>query len=179
MRYFLIVLFFMTACTQQKDSSDKVQKVYFDLASIVQNDIDINAQTKAGEEKTVLINGATETKKIDTVHWEKELETIINCDINKPSWKGKYLIQTTKNPRKISYLATSSKIPVRNMVVFYKAQTDSIYYIEIEKKMGTFIFSNEQHIFYYPKKSFKIIAKQQAVFMNDFNSEITVNYLLK
>lgn len=36
MRYFLIVLFFMTACTQQKDSSDKVQKVYFDLASIVQ-----------------------------------------------------------------------------------------------------------------------------------------------
>ena len=144
-----------------------------------QNDIDINAQTKAGEEKTVLINGATETKKIDTVHWEKELETIINCDINKPSWKGKYLIQTTKNPRKISYLATSSKIPVRNMVVFYKAQTDSIYYIEIEKKMGTFIFSNEQHIFYYPKKSFKIIAKQQAIFMNDFNSEITVNYLLK
>lgn len=91
------------------------------------------------------------------------METIINCDINKPSWKGKYLIQTTKNPRKISYLATSSKILVRNMVVFYKAQTDSIYYIEIEKN-GNIIFSNEQHIFYYPKKSFKIIAKQQVIF---------------
>lgn len=180
MRYFLFIFFIvlLSSCLKKEDTTAvSSKKKYFDLISVVQQDISENIKVAAGEEKIILISGKEEIKKTDTVDWNKELATLLECDINKPSWEGKYTIQETATPKKISYNAISPKLPIRSMTIYYADTTDSISYIEIEKKIGTFLFSNRQHIFYYPGKSFKIVAQQQAVFMQDFNSTIEVKYI--
>ena len=88
-------------------------------------------------------------------------------------------MQILNDHQKYIYTASSSKIPVRKMTVNYEQKSGMVISIEIEKKTGTALFSNEQQIIYYPEKSFKIKASQRALFMKDFNSEVDVKYLCK
>lgn len=180
MKYSWLILFFLTACRgQEADTPLLGKKQYFDLAGWVQKDIIANTQNAASEEKTVWINGKREFKQIDTVDWKKELQLLMECDINKPNWKGKYEIQQSNDFQVCTYSATSSKIPVRNMKVHFEQKSGKVQSIEIEKKIGTFLFSNQQYIYYTPGKSFKITARQSAVFMKDFNSEVEVKFITK
>lgn len=179
MKYFLIITVFFAACqNEQKQSQQAIsEKTYFNLKEIVQNDIDNNSKNKCGEEKTVLINIKNETKKIDIVDWKKELQVLLDCDINKPSWKGKFDTQVLDNHQKYLYTSNSTKIPVRQMTVNYEQKSGKVISVIINKKISTVLFSNEQQITYYPEKSFKINAKQSALFMKDFNSEVEIKYL--
>jgi len=179
MKYLFIILLFLVACQneQMKQESSSAKKVYFDLAKMVQLDIDNNTQQSCGEEKLVSVNGNTESKSIDTLDWKKELQILLDCDINKPSWKGKYEVQILNDGQKYIYAANSSKIPVRKMTVNCEQKSGKVISVEIEKKTGTALFSNEQQIIYYPEKSFKIKASQRALFMKDFNSEVDVKFL--
>lgn len=181
MKYLFIILVFLVACQneQTKEHTASVKNAYFDLAKIVQLDIDRNTQYSCGEEKLVSVNGNMESKNIDTVNWKKELQILMDCDINKPSWKGKFETQELNDHQKYVYTANSSKIPVRKMIVQYEQKSGKVISVEIEKKTGTALFSNEQQIIYYPEKSFKIKASQRALFMKDFNSEVDIKYLCK
>ena len=104
---------------------------------------------------------------------------MLDCDINKPSWKGKYNVQILNDSLKYLYIAVSTKIPVRQLAVNYEQKNGRIISIEIKKKTGTALFSNEQQIIYFPEKSFKVNGSQQALFMQDFNSEVEIKYLCK
>ncbi len=181
MKYLLIITLFFVACKkeQKNEDSTSLEKKYFDLVKIVKTDIDNNSTKKCGEEKTVSINGKPESKKIDTVDWKKEMQLLLDCDINKPSWKGKYNVQILNDSLKYLYIAVSTKIPVRQLAVNYEQKNGRIISIEIKKKTGTALFSNEQQIIYFPEKSFKVNGSQQALFMQDFNSEVEIKYLCK
>jgi uncharacterized protein YggU (UPF0235/DUF167 family) len=117
MKYLLIITLFFVACKkeQKNEDSTSLEKKYFDLVKIVQADIDNNSTNKCGEEKTVFINGKPESKKIDAVDWQKEMQLLLDCDINKPSWKGKYNVQILNDSLKYLYIAVSTKIPVRQL----------------------------------------------------------------
>ena len=177
----LLALCIFISCNNESNKTEQSssEKTYFDLAKAVQNDISTNSKNKCGEEKTVLINVINETKKSDTVDWEKELQVLLDCDINKPSWKGKFDTQILDDRQKYVYTSNSAKIPIRKMIVNYEQKSGKIISIAIEKKISTILFSNEQQITYFPEKSFKINARQRAFFMKDFNSEVEIKYLCK
>jgi len=65
------------------------------------------------------------------------------------------------------------------MTIHFEQKSGKIQSVEIEKKIGTFLFSHRQYIYYTPGKSFKISARQSAVFMKDFNSEVEVKFINK
>ncbi|HNB49857.1 MAG TPA: hypothetical protein PK332_10865, partial [Chitinophagales bacterium] len=83
------------------------------------------------------------------------------------------------NGLSVSYVTMSSKIPIKKVTINYTEKKQAINSIIIEKKMATFLISNTQQLFYYPNISFKIIAKQSAIFMQDFNTEIDVKFICK
>ncbi|HNE49977.1 MAG TPA: hypothetical protein PKM51_01270 [Chitinophagales bacterium] len=178
MKYIYIIIIFITACqTATVQDHTSTGKEYFDLKGLVQQDIDTNTQRQYSELKSIRIDGKQETKQLDTVDWNKELKTIFESDINKPNWEGKYQVQTTPDKKEYLYTTQSPKLPIRSMKVQYASASDAVVLVEIEKKIGSFLFSNQQFIQYIPHQSFKITAKQSAVFMQDFNSEIDVKFL--
>lgn len=180
MKYLCIIILFFSACQNAtvQDNSTGVKK-YFDLKGLVQQDINTNMQHHFSELKSVRIDGKQESKQIDTVDWNKELKIILESDINKPNWEGKYQVQTTADKKEYLYTTLSSKLPIRSMKVQYASNSDAVILVEIEKKISSFLFSNQQSIQYIPHHSFKITAKQSAIFMQDFNSEIEVKFLPK
>ncbi len=179
MKYFLIISFFFIACQNKPSQTEQPssEKTYFDLSKIVQSDIDVNTHIACGEIKTVSINGKTESKNLYSIDWKKEMQILLDCDLNKPSWKGKFNTQILDDHQKYVYTSTSTKIPVRQMTVNYEQKSGKLISVIIEKKISTMLFSNEQIITYYPDKSFKINAKQSALFMSDFNSDVEIKFI--
>lgn len=176
MKYFWIpILLLFIACKKQgTDNTVNSKKIYFDLSKVVQNDIYNNQTHQISETKNITINGKHETKIIDTVDWKNELTILNDCDINKPDWAGKYTVLQFKDKHQVCYTANTSKLPVQKITVQFKPNDSIPERIEIEKKIGNFLFSNEQNIVYFPQQYFKVNASQRAVFMQDFNSQVEV-----
>lgn len=173
---FCLILIY--ACSQKNEHQNNASsKVYFDLKHLVQADIDSNNKLQRTEIKSITINGKSETKQLDKVDWQEEMQLLLECDINKTDWQNKFLVQNDSLLHRISYISLSSKIPIKKMILqFDSIQQEKIISIEIEKRIASVLFSNDQKIYYYPFHSFKINSAQKSFWMRDFNSEVEIKY---
>lgn len=184
MKYLLIITIFLIACQhkQMKEESVIATTSYFDLADLVQTDIRNNTKNSCSEEKIINVNNQLEKKTINTLDWQKEMQLLLDCDINKPSWKGKFKVDTLwkqdSSLLSITYHTLSNKIQVKRIYIQF-ANDNTIANITIDKKISSILFSNRQQIIYQPSKSFTVSSYQKAFFMNDFNSEVEIKYLCK
>lgn len=172
----LILCFCMLIACKKEHPTSSTKLVYFDLKSIVQSDIDSNSKNQKKETKTITMNGKQEIQQLENVDWQKEMELLLNCDINKTDWKDKFTTQSIPADNKIVYSTISSKIPIKKMSIYFSDSTQKIKYVEVDKETSTLLFSNKQHIVYYPFQSFKINTQQKLLFMRDFNAEIEIKY---
>ncbi|MDB5227648.1 MAG: hypothetical protein JWN78_1841 [Bacteroidota bacterium] len=169
----------VSSCNEQQPGKNAGEKLYFDLAAVVQKDIDSNSAHHCGEEKSVLVDHVTEVKTISDVDWKKELLPLSECDINKPAWKTKFSVDTIKNTEgtKIQYHALSDKINVRSMMVSIK--NNEVEKIIITKKINSIIFSSDQRVEYFPGKGFSVRGEQKAAMMKNFEINVDVKYRCK
>ena len=169
------------SCKENEPPISSKNKIYFDLTKIIQNDIQYNTTNNCAEEKTVYIQYNKETKKIDTVDWNKELQPLLECDINRPAWKGQFFIDTIPNElmkdTTLEYRALNDKISIRTLSIIYTNQ--QIKKISIVKKIKSTLFSTSQIINYVPTVGFLIRGEQKALFMNAFDLNIDVKYICK
>lgn len=158
-----------------------LEKKYFDLSKVIQKDIDYNTKNNCSEEKTVYIEYHKETKKIDTANWQEELKPLLECDINKPAWKGQFFVDTIPNDvmkdTTLQFRALDDKVSIRLMSVIY--DKDKIKKIIIIKKISSFLFSTIQSIDYYPTLGFAIRGEQKALMMKAFDLNVDVKYVCK
>lgn len=180
----LVFIFsFLIACNGPKVEEQLLsnEKIYFDLTGLVQKDIDSNTIKNCGENKFALIDGIKEDRKIDTVDWSKELKPVLDCDINKSSWKDNFLVDTFKNEitdlTTISYRSLSDRINVKSFIVDY--DSTKIHKIRIVKKINSLIFSSVQIIDYVPGEGFNIREEQKAIMMKSFEILVNVKYNCK
>ncbi len=173
----------MTGCTPSETVKEEIsrEKFYFDLESVVKQDIDTNTTNHLSENKTVIINGRKETKKIDTVDWKLELQPIADADINRAAWKGKFLADTldvgVAGRKTIQYRALSADIPVQSMRVDF--ENNQVYRVSILKKINSMLFTSIQYMDYYPRKGFIIRSEQKAFIINSLQTEIAVDFVKK
>ncbi len=178
--FILVPIVFMVSCKQEKaDISEKGS--YFDLKAVVEDDIAYNTKNACAELKQVMVNSIQERKFIANVDWYKELQAILESDINKPAWKGKFLVDTIMGDLSgqytIQYSAISDKINIKLLKVsFVNGHLEKIY---ILKQIQSFIFASNQTIEYFPKKGFKVSGEQRAVMMKKFDLNVEVNYSCK
>lgn len=179
--YYLLCILLFIACNEREPKISSTNKTYFDLTKVIQNDINRNITNNCTEEKTVYIQNHKETKKIDTVDWQKELQPLLECDINRTAWKGQFFIDTIPNDlmkdTTLQYRALNEKVSVRLLSVIYA--NNQIKKIIIIKKISSFLFSTVQSIDYYPSLGFAIRGEQKALMMNAFDLNVDVKYLCK
>ena len=177
---FVIASFLLSSCNQAQDSlSDQIS--YFDLKSVVREDILQNKNNSCAALKTVVVDTVREEKIIAQVDWEKELQPILESDINKPAWKGKFLVDTLRGviPGQYSviYKSVSDKINIRLLrVTFNSGNLEKIY---IVKQIQSFIFASNQTIEYFPRAGFVVSGEQRAAMMKRFNLNVEVKYRCK
>jgi hypothetical protein len=170
---------FVIACNSERETGNAAP--YFDLKTLVKTDIDHNNSMQCGEQKSVLVNTIRETKLLDSIRWEKELQPILECDINKPAWKGKFAIDTVKGDDAgkfmVQYKPLSEKINVKLLRIhFSDGKPESIF---IVKQIRSFIFSSNQSIEYFPGKGFSVRGEQKAAMMESFALNVDVKYSCK
>lgn len=177
----LLMVFFITSCKEEETSLVSVGKSYFDLAGLIQNDIHNNTKNNCIEEKTVYMNSVKETRKNDSINWQDELKPLLECDINKKAWKGKFFADTIPNElmndTTLQYRALSDKVSVRSLSIIYAG--NQIKKIIIVKKIDSFLFSTSQIINYIPGIGFVIRGEQKAFMMSTYDLNVDVKYLCK
>lgn len=173
-------VFLATSCKSEQHTENRTI-TYFDLAGLIEKDIEYNTTHVCSEEKSVYMNGNKETKIMDSINWKSELQPILDCDINKPAWKGKYFVDTTtttvSNIKSIHYKALSDKVNIKSMVV--ELNEKAVQRIFITKKVNSFIFSSTQIIEYFPGKGFSVRGEQKAALMKSFDMNVDVFYKCK
>lgn len=176
---FLLSIILLVSCTNTKEDAAVTAGNYFDITALVRKDMKNNMSNNCREEKSVYLNANKETKLLDSIDWKKELEPLMDCDINKPAWKGRFFADTVKTSvsgiTSIQYRALSEKVNVKSMIIEMKQ--NEIQRIYITKKINSFIFSSAQIIEYFPGKGFSIRGEQKAILMRSFDLNVDVKYI--
>ena len=164
----------VTACkNENKPATISAPIDLFDLKPLVQKDIQQLTAKGCGIKKEVTIDGKTQVQLLPNAGFAKELQPLLDCDINKASWKYKFTVDSTalNGEKIITYSTSSDKVKVKMMQVFMDS-CNTVKRVEIKKEIRSFTFSFDSQIGYYPGKGYDIRSSQKAFLIHTFALQI-------
>jgi hypothetical protein len=162
------LLIFCSACTF-KEQDNLSSKSYFDLSGYFKGEAARLTKANWPIDKTVMVNGKMEEKKLTITNWEKEFDSFISSDINKASWKGAF--KMAKNDNTTTYTSNSDKIPVKKVEVAY--QNEKIKAIKIFVTNTNNLYTSKDTLSYYPDSLYQIKKTQSIKLMDEKKYQIT------
>lgn len=116
--------------------------------------------------KKIQINDKEESISVNSQHIMEDLLVFKNSDINKPSWKGLYQVDSVFNESRelqtITYHALKPKLRNQKMRIDFKA--GEVIKIEINNVTKAKIADAEQQLIYQPGIGYEVINSQQLLF---------------
>jgi len=145
-------------------SNNAVKKVdnYFDTKKFFEQQIKSLKAQHVFIVKDMLFNGKRETTKTDSINWEKELSAFALVDLLKPSYQGRFSIDSTKtmeNKLRITYHSIESKSELRNIEIILNNNSVP-YSLFFEFKNENAIYESEKKLIYFTDSAFIISGKQ-------------------
>jgi len=176
--FFCLLLF---ACqTEVTSPTASVEKVFFDLPTFFQQEIDLLQSKVTALEKTATINGVREVQRVENFELAKELSIFINADINKSTWVDQYQVdstwQETKELKRVQYTALNDNLKTKKLTVSF--DRGAVSSIEIQKAIDNIAIQSNQILTYYPKKGYRIKNEQSMVLSNSQKVEVEVKYFV-
>ncbi len=179
---FFSLLLIITACTRDpapNSSGDAIDNApFFDLAGYITAETERLTANRVRVEKTITLNGQTETKELDGINFANDLRLFREADINKPAWVDKYetLAETLSGSHKITtYAAKDSSLIVRRLMV--EEDLGVITKIKIDRKTGTVLSNGEHELVYDPAMGYSVTTQQANRFGDDVDAVIKVEWL--
>ncbi len=171
---FIFVLFFYS-CKNTK--TEKTAVVYFDLKTYFENQAAELGANKFRIKKIVLKDDTAAEKTIDHPDWKIELNPFSECDINKPSWKNSYTIDSSGDPGMycVKYLAKDSALKIKS--INFCVEQDSLTFIRIEKRTDNMYYNNITTLNYFPMKAYSIQNSQKITFTKGSEVEVKALFL--
>jgi hypothetical protein len=149
MKKLILFIIILSSCSDLKPVE---VEYYFDLNTLINNQIKMLTEDKAILEKRAIVNSdsAVTTFKPDSLEWSNELQIFLDADINKPALKGQYVVTDQKDPKsnlKIrSYTTNSKKLAVDWLKVYYLDDISKIKKIEIGITEENSIFNSKKEL---------------------------------
>ena len=122
-------------------------------------------------EKTVKIDGKSETQTLTKFNLEKELKLFSDCDINNPSLFDKYQTEESSEGNVI-YTALNEDLKIQKIEIL--KSEEMIEKITIFKKVETQIYNSEKILTYEPKVGYFIQNNQKTLGSDKKDYEIKV-----
>ena len=183
MKYYFFIIIFIISLQQScqvpsLDNNEKVIKNFFDLASFFKKEAQYLNDKEIIIKKRITHNNSTEEQIKQIGNWEKELKIFSDCDINKPSWKDRYILDSTLSDngfKTLHYEAKDKKAPTQ--VIDIELLNKEVLSIVIINKETNNIFESQQYLTYIPGKSYSIKKIQDVGLIGQETYLIEVEYI--
>ena len=168
----LMALMFGSCANQESVTVEKnTEKPFFDVKGFFESEIAESKLTKI--EKTVRINGESETQILTEFDLNKELSMFLNSDINKPSLFDKY--NTFETEFSTTYKTTDKELNVQRIKIF-KDKNGDFLKILINRKADTQIYTSDKALTYEPNVGYTIKNAQKVLLSDKKDYEIEVKF---
>lgn len=161
-------LLFFYGCKPPKEEQKRSLN-YFDLKGYFAKEAVRLNKNNPGVTKTVVVNGASETKQIMLADWQKELAAFSDVDINRSAWAG--LFSVKKDNDHELYTSDDEKVPVKEVLLFKKNK--KLYGIRVLVKNTNILYSSSDTLSYYPDSIYEVKKKQHIKLLAEKNYSIT------
>lgn len=176
-----IALFTLNAC-KFSGSEDKKVAIYYDWKGFVEKQIQFLQKQTISVEKNATINGNSEKKTLKSLKWHKELDLLLEADINKKAFEGLYNVLdsvSSENKYKI-YTAKNTNLVVRKLTIT-SDKNDMITKMNANLISTNPLYHSEKQLFAsfdnqngQPKlQEYHYSGKQKMILMKEEQFEIT------
>lgn len=167
----------LLACAPGETDASVDITPFFDLRGYISAETDRLSAAKTKVEKTISLNGKTETKQIEDINFTNDLRLFREADINKPAWFDKYETEEqalSAGHTLTSYVAKDSSLIVRRLTV--EQDQGATTKIEIERHTGTVLSDGRHLLTYEPARGYEVETSQQNKFGDDVVAKISVRW---
>lgn len=176
-----VLLIFACQKNDQKVTGDTNKLVFFDIKSFFEEEAKILANKKYKIEKTALLNGKKEVKTFDNVDFEAELKIFRDADLNKPSWRDKYKIDsiTNKNGQlNVVYNSTNERMKIKKMdLLFQDEKAKQPVEVQIVSQISNPLYETNEHLWYRTNQAYKISSVQKVTLLSIDSIYIEARFL--
>jgi V8-like Glu-specific endopeptidase len=166
----LFILFFILAgCKSNQQEKVVSNEKYFDLQGFMEKEQGRLARLNLIIQKTVSVNGSSETRSMKITDWKKELAAFTDADINKAAWKG--LFHKKKQNDWEIFTSDNEKVPVKALMV--KLAGDKVVELKIHLQNTNPLYTSVDTLSYLPDRLYQIIKVQHIKLLKTKEYRIT------
>jgi hypothetical protein len=177
----LIISISLAACNfPTLPNQKKAETPFFDLKSFFEEEARYLKAQNMSIKKTIRHNDTTEEHIIKVENWNDELRLFSESDINKPSWKNKYTLDSTDIGNGLvllHYKATDKGLSTQ--VLDVKLADANVHSIVIINKTSNQVYEAQQYLTYIPHKSYTIEKIQDVTLFDKDEYNIKAKYIQK
>lgn len=173
----LILLMAFLSCGSDGAIDPNEKKPFFDLRAYMTEEIERLEGRPLTVEKSITLNGATETQKLTDLNYANDLRVFREADINRNAWIDKYTSQEDElsgSHKVTTYQATDSTLQTQQLVV--EEDQGVVTRISIRRKTGTVLSEGLHHLEYLPARGYSVATKQDNRFGKDVDALIEVSW---
>lgn len=153
----IAVLSGLQSCKPDKAAS-RDDHQFFSLKKFISADSARMAKINPLVTKTVVHNGASQTKKLHIADWGSELSLFSGSDINRPAWKSDY--QVVHSDSITMYTTTNPDLRTRRIIL--KQVNGKVVYVNVYNHEKNALSETKEALTYYPDSAY-VISKWQHV----------------
>jgi len=143
MRKLLFISLLLVGCTESETQNST--KTYFDLASLVNQQIAELNKNQPLTHKNLAIEEKKEVLNTNKIDWQKELELFLQADLNKQSYQLSYNKEET--PKMAVYmLKEGENLPVKSLKIIFEVNRTAKQ-IEALIQTKNYLYQSEKHLF--------------------------------
>lgn len=173
----LLVLLLCTCDRGPENTAAETPPAFFDLAAYMDAEIARLDDGKMPANKSITLNGKTESKEGVMINYKTDLLLFREADINKPAWIDKYTTaekNLSGSHKTTVYTTLDSSLVVQRLLI--EEDQGVPVKIEIDRKTGTVLSNGRHHLIYQPGKGYSVTTKQENRFGDDVEAKILVKW---
>jgi hypothetical protein len=178
-------IFILSGCAQTEIAKPATTLKWFDLKQFV-NNANAILPKNAPFEKTLLVKGTSETKKVSIADWTVELTVFAQSDINRAAWRDKYQVDTlhiavepkedTTVMHRIEHVAKDKALRTRTLSISMNRKWEPLA-IEILNEQHNFFSHSQQHLTWDLRSGYSITAQQKMLLMSATETTLSGRFL--
>ena len=153
-------------------------KHFFDLKAYAKAQAKVHSKQGMPVIKKVTKGEKSESATLTNLNWEQELEPIAESDLNRPSWKLHYDVDTTQteDAYTITYTSNKEDLVVKRIVISLRKADYYCTSLSIEKSSTNFLYTSWQKIYYTDNGQLNIYGNlnMHNWINNNYATELTV-----
>ncbi len=160
--------------------STTAKATFFDLKGFFEQEAEYLQTQNIRIKKTIRHNNQTEEHISKVESWDEELRLFRESDINKPSWRDKYTLDSTEIGNGLLLLHYKANDKTLNtQVLDIKLAGRNVHSIVIIGNVSNNVYESQQYLTYIPHKSYTIEKIQDVVLFDKDEYNIKAKYILE